>query len=143
MKAFSPRPRGAAAVEFALVLPLLLTILFGTIEWGYYFFNRQIVINSAREGARVGTLQLKGPDDAKAAAEHYLTGSGLVLKSGTIGGEVFPAPVTLTVGTVTQGTCPAESSCIGIVYRLPSLTGFLDTLLGSTRTIIAYAEMRK
>ncbi len=137
MNAFSSRPRGAAAVEFALVLPLLLTILFGTIEWGYYFFNRQIVINSAREGARVGSLQTMKPSDGVTAAQRYLTGSGLVLKTdgGTVGGQVFTDPA--------GGTCPGVSSCIRVEYALPSLTGFLDALLGSTRTITAYAEMRK
>lgn len=137
MRTWSRKPRGAAAVEFALVLPLLATILFGTIEWGYYFFNRQIVINSAREGARVGTLQSMQSSDAIAAAQSYLTGSGLVLKSGagTVGGTVY--------ATKPDGTCPTESCCIRIVYSLPSLTGFLDAILGSTRTIEAYAEMRK
>lgn len=137
MKTWSRRPRGAAAVEFALVLPLLLTILFGTIEWGYYFFNRQIVINSAREGARVGTLQSMSSANAKAAAESYLSGSGLALKTGggTVGGTVYTDPAS--------GTCPTESSCVRIVYTLPSLTGFLDAILGSSRDIVAYAEMRK
>lgn len=137
MKTWSRKPRGAAAVEFALVLPLLLTILFGTIEWGYYFFTRQIVINSAREGARVGTLQSMQSSDAVTAAKNYLTGSGLVLKSdgGTVGGTVYTSPAA--------GTCPTESSCIRIVYTLPTLTGFLDGILGSTRSIDAYAEMRK
>ncbi len=137
MKASSTSQRGAAAVEFALVLPLLLTILFGTIEWGYYFFNREIVINSAREGARVGTLQSMQSSDAKAAAERYLTRSGLVVKpaGGSLGGTVYVKPAA--------ADCPAESSCVRIEYSLPSLTGFLDTLLGSTRTIVAYAEMRK
>ncbi len=137
MKGLSPNSHGAAAVEFALVLPLLLTILFGTIEWGYYFFNRQIVINSAREGARVGTLQSMQDSDAVKAAQDYLIGSGLVLKTGggTVGGTVFTSP--------SAGTCSATSSCIRVEYTLPSMTGFLDAFLGKPRTIVAYAEMRK
>ncbi len=135
MKAFSSRPRGAAAVEFALVLPLLLTIVFGTIEWGYYFFTREIVINSAREGARAGTLQYTPPTSATAeaisTATSYLTSAGLAAARATIS----PAPA--------GGTCPTGSSCIRVQYALPTLTGFLDAILGSARTIDAYAEMRK
>jgi hypothetical protein len=51
------RERGAAIVEFAVVLPLLLTILFGIIEYGWVFFIRQTLQNSAREGCRLLVLQ--------------------------------------------------------------------------------------
>lgn len=137
MKPLSPKPRGAAAVEFALVLPLLLTIVFGTIEWGYYFFTREIVINSAREGARAGTLQYTPPTDpatvAVSTASTYLTNAGLNAAQATV-------KSTQADGT---SSCPTDSSCILVKYSLPTLTGFLDAILGSTRTIQAYAEMRK
>src|SRR5918911_846469 len=46
--------RGAAAVEFALVTPLLLAILFGIIDYGIWFADsisaRQAVRNAARQG---------------------------------------------------------------------------------------------
>jgi len=44
-------------VEFAVVLPLLLTILFGIIEYGWVFMVRQTLQTSAREGARIAILQ--------------------------------------------------------------------------------------
>lgn len=48
--------RGAAAVEFALVLPLLITLLFGMIDFGFAI-NRYTVINNAtREGVRAASL---------------------------------------------------------------------------------------
>ena len=52
-----PRARAAAIVEFAVVSPLLLTILFGIIEYGYIFMVRQTLTNAAREGARIAVLQ--------------------------------------------------------------------------------------
>ena len=52
-----PRARAAAIVEFAVVSPLLLTILFGIIEYGYVFMVRQTLTNAAREGCRVAVLQ--------------------------------------------------------------------------------------
>ena len=47
---------GASAVEFALILPLLILILFGTIELGLYLFNKNVITNASREGARAGIV---------------------------------------------------------------------------------------
>ncbi|MBI5441579.1 MAG: pilus assembly protein [Deltaproteobacteria bacterium] len=52
----SRREKGAALVEFGLVLPLLLLILLGTIEFGLLLYNRQVLTNAAREGARFGIV---------------------------------------------------------------------------------------
>ena len=49
--------RGAAVVELAVVLPLLLTIVFGIIEFGWVFMVRETLTNSSREGCRVAVLQ--------------------------------------------------------------------------------------
>jgi len=51
------RRRGAAVVEFAVVLPLLLTVLFGIIEYGWVFMVRQTLQTAAREGCRLAVLQ--------------------------------------------------------------------------------------
>jgi Flp pilus assembly protein TadG len=48
--------RGTAAVEFALVLPLLILILFGTIEFGLLLYNQQVITNASREGSRAGIV---------------------------------------------------------------------------------------
>ncbi len=46
------RDRGAAAVEFALVLPILIMLLLGVIEFGYAMFVQSTIAGAAREGAR-------------------------------------------------------------------------------------------
>lgn len=48
--------RGAAAVEFALVVPLLLLILFGIISYGYMLSFRQSISQAAAEGARAAAV---------------------------------------------------------------------------------------
>lgn len=48
--------KGASALEFALVLPLLLVILFGIIEFGLLMYNKQVLTNASREGARAGIV---------------------------------------------------------------------------------------
>ena len=56
------RERGAAAVEFALVLPLLLLLVFATIEFGW-LINRETNLNhAAREGAREGLFNSSDVD---------------------------------------------------------------------------------
>lgn len=52
---------GAALIEFAIVLPLLLTLIFGTIEFGLFFFNKQVLTNAVREGARRGVVMRSQP----------------------------------------------------------------------------------
>ncbi|MEI6207934.1 MAG: TadE/TadG family type IV pilus assembly protein [Desulfuromonadales bacterium] len=49
--------KGQALVEFALILPLLLLLLFGIIEFGRAFFQKNMTINAAREGARFAVVQ--------------------------------------------------------------------------------------
>lgn len=44
--------RGAAAIEFALLLPVFIAILFGIIEWSWFFFQQGNVIASVRDALR-------------------------------------------------------------------------------------------
>lgn len=48
--------RGAAAVEFALVVPLLLMLVFGIIQYGYILSFRQALSQGAAEGARAAAV---------------------------------------------------------------------------------------
>lgn len=54
---FGHRRRGASVVEMAVVSPILVMLVFGIIEFGWAFMVRQMVTNSAREGARVAAVQ--------------------------------------------------------------------------------------
>ncbi len=77
------RDRGAAAVEFALVLPILLLIVFALIQYGLYFYSAQTGSNTANAATRqlsVGNCQTSGSlqtfvDDRLGAAS---TGSATV-----------------------------------------------------------------
>jgi Flp pilus assembly protein TadG len=50
------RDRGAAAVEFALLLPLLLLLVFGIIDFGRALNAQVTITQAAREGARLEAL---------------------------------------------------------------------------------------
>lgn len=72
MSARSRFQRGAAAAEFVLVLPALLFMLLGVVDWGYYFCVREVAIHAAREGARVASLLDRGTADGVAQANLFL-----------------------------------------------------------------------
>ena len=46
--------KGAAAVEFAIILPLLVILVFGIIDISTALYNKQVITNASREGAREG-----------------------------------------------------------------------------------------
>lgn len=48
--------KGGAAVEFAIVLPLIAVLLFGIIEFSLLFYNKAMITNASREGARKGIV---------------------------------------------------------------------------------------
>ncbi len=48
--------RGQNLVEFSLVLPILIVVLMGVVEFGIVYFIRASVENAVREGARYGAV---------------------------------------------------------------------------------------
>lgn len=48
--------KGASAVEFALILPLLVLLVFGIIEFSVMLFDKAVITNASREGARHGIV---------------------------------------------------------------------------------------
>jgi Flp pilus assembly protein TadG len=53
---------GAALLEAALAIPIVLLLLSGTVDLGFWVFERTQVSNAARDGARAGILQYAGAD---------------------------------------------------------------------------------
>lgn len=48
--------RAIAAVEFALVLPILLTVLFAIVELSTLFYDKAVITNASREAARIAVV---------------------------------------------------------------------------------------
>lgn len=61
-----PTSRGQGLVEFALVLPPLMLILLGIIQFGFIFNTYVTMTNAAREGAREGTIYVYDASLSKA-----------------------------------------------------------------------------
>jgi len=111
MRSKSSSQKGASLVEFALILPLLMLILWGIIEFSLLLYNKQVITNASREGARAGIVA-QNPRVSNGAivgvvnnycATYLITfgGSGLSVttnpaapQTGTIS---FGQPLTVTV----------------------------------------------
>ena len=101
------RARAAAVVEFAVVLPLLLTILFGIIEYGYIFMVRQTVQHAAREGCRLAVLQTSVEPYANVTtrinevmAAANLNGFSVVMSHATASNPLETVTVSIPYSTV-------------------------------------------
>jgi len=69
--------KGAALVETAFVLPIMLLVCVGILEFGRAYQTWQVVTNAAREGARVAILPEYPDDSVRARVETYLKNGGL------------------------------------------------------------------
>jgi Flp pilus assembly protein TadG len=90
--------RGAQLIEAALVLPLLLLVVLGILDFGMLFWQFEGVTNAAREGARVAILPGYSTTDVELRVQQYLTDAGLTDTPVT----TVVAPVGVDVG---GGTC--------------------------------------
>ncbi len=91
-----PRRRGAAAVEFALCVPILLVTMFAIVEFSRALQIQQAVRQAAFEGARAGLALDAVTSDATTAASNVVTAVGI--RNATI--TVTPNPLTYTTTTI-------------------------------------------
>ncbi|CAG9165019.1 hypothetical protein LMG23992_00165 [Cupriavidus laharis] len=108
------KQKGVAAVEFAIVLPILLMIVFGIVDFGIGLYNKAVLTNAAREGARAGIV-LRSPKytaaDVNAVVQQYAanylitfgtTNTPVVDATVGIGGS-FGQPLTVKVSWTYSG----------------------------------------
>ena len=115
--------RGATAVEFAFILPLLIVLVLGIAEFGRAFQVSGTLSAAAREGVRVMALQ-NDPAAARAAVRNATT-------------SLDPA-VTNAQIAITPATCPqtggSTSVRLTITYPMPFLTDFFGSGVDLTGT---------
>lgn len=129
-----PRRRGAALVEFAVVTPVLLAILFGIMEFGQLFRVRQTAQHAAREGCRMAVLQSTAKPYSASSSPVYQRISEIM----TAGGVAFSGGM-LSVTEDTPGN-PTVSVTITVPYADVSVTGFIGQV---TEAVSGTCSMRK
>lgn len=114
MRQAATSQRSQALIEFALVSPVLLLLLFGVVDLGRAIFYYDTVNHAAREGARVAIR-----------ASNQLPTDADVLS--TVTGQMLGAPVTAPCpqGPVSTGTPPANSAWVYVTE--PNPPGTVET----------------
>ena len=130
--------KGAELIEFALVFPLLLLVMFGIMDFGLLFQRYETVTNAAREGARIAVLPGYAQADVQARVTQYLAASGLTATPAI----TYSAPQAMNVG----GTCVTLA---GVTVGYPHQYLFIGKIVGlfgdfgfATKTLTATARMR-
>lgn len=134
--------RGAALLEMAFTLPLLLLISIGILEFGRAFQTWQILTNAAREGARVAVLP--GVDDAMVTARVQQYVQAGVLDPSVTTTVTIQRNATISYGS---GTASGSKVIVSYPFKFMVLKGVAklvasNTTLGSDFTMAASATMR-
>jgi Flp pilus assembly protein TadG len=69
--------QGVELIEFALVLPMLLLVVLGIVEFGFLFQRYEVLSNAAREGARMAVLPGYTEPDIDTRVVAYANASGV------------------------------------------------------------------
>jgi Flp pilus assembly protein TadG len=101
------RSRGAAMVEAALVLPILLLVTFGAIKYGWLFLRAQQITNAARYGARMASLPDVEDDAVKTSIISLLAATNIDVNDQDI--IIQPVEVSLS-----------EHSAVNVHITVPS-----------------------
>lgn len=109
-----PEERGSSAVEFAVVLPLLLILVFGIIEFGLAFYRAQNFQAAAREGARMLSVGVDNED----VREHVRSSVEAAVEPGHVDTDIVGCDASTSLGSLTVFILPSEVGRYGISIPL-------------------------
>ena len=117
MKKRQNNEKGTALVEFAIVLPIFILILIGTVEFGIVLHDYLILQNASREGARSAAVGISEP-----AIEQRVRDFAFQLNNPNLTIEVINAQ------GVRGSTVTVRAS-----YPVPLITPLMKNLVGSSK----------
>lgn len=127
------RENGQAAVELALVLPLLLLLIFGMLEMGWLASTRQVMDTMTREATRAGTVAA-----TTTAATTAVNAAVTKIKP-----AYLTNTVTVTVTFSTPSNFKAGDITVTTAYDLPTLTPITAFLApGGSFHIVSTSTMK-
>ncbi len=148
--------KGTSIVEFAIVLPLLIILIFGMFEFSVLFYDKAVITNASREGARAGIVYRSNVSVTPAVYDPFdCTQIGNVvdtyLRQNLVGQRLlvtFGGPTLATTscaGPGPSGECGASGDSITVTvtynYTFLLLPNFLN-FLSSPFTLTAVTTMR-
>jgi Flp pilus assembly protein TadG len=120
--------KGAAATEFAIVLPLLIVLVFGIIEFSILLYDKAMITNASREGSRAGIVYAYpdriSDDDITAVINTYCSTHLITFSTGA------RLPPTITI--LRTGTSAGDSLTVTVKYKYDFLVlpNFIASLVG-------------
>ena len=114
--------RGVAVLEIALILPLVLLLLFGILEYGWMFFQAHQVTDAARHGARIGITADAIELEVSEAIESLLCARGIC----GLAEVVFAPGVDIDSGQMLTVTVTVPYAPIGLGMPLVPVPGELQ-----------------
>jgi Flp pilus assembly protein TadG len=115
--------RGASAVEFGLIVPILLILVLGIVEFGHAFQVQGTLSAAAREGARAMALR-----NDQAQAKDAVQAAAAALNPGVSDAQISISPAACPAGATTQNVT------LTISYPMPFVTDFFGAEIGLTGT---------
>jgi Flp pilus assembly pilin Flp len=145
------RNSGAAAVEFALVLSVLVMLVMGMVDLGHAFYLKQIITNASREGARYGVVYISNggvripPDNLNPSIQDWVlkgpSDGGQCDLSNILAGDDPKVDPTLGTGYTSGAVGDDLIVKVTCVKTWWILNKFIPTL-GDTITLTATTTMR-
>ena len=140
------RDEGASAVEFALLVPLLLIVVFGIIAFGLLLFAQISATHAAREGARLAAVGVDDCDDwvdtvTTRAGGANTTATTLEITDTDGDGDVDPGDTA--VATVEFSTSESANAALEAAVGIVSLVPGGGLVMPDTLTASAEARVER
>jgi Flp pilus assembly protein TadG len=142
------RRTGNTLVEASLVMPVLIYLVLGAMQFGYYFFVKNTLQAAAREGCRSGIVLNSDNTNVTQAVAGYLKAAGLNSSTTTLDSKYtlkIESPqgtstnaMTLTSGSSLCVTIQATWGNVGLLMLPPQLGG-----LNNAKIVAGVSVMRK
>jgi Flp pilus assembly protein TadG len=128
---------GASLVEFAFVMPLLLLLVLGIVEFGWLFAQNLDVRHGAREGARLAAVNFPEGPQPNSGVRSNTNRDALVAEICARMQTPTGADVTIaSTGTV------GDAATVTVTTTGDTLTGFIDFLLPATLSLNSTVQIR-
>ncbi len=134
--------KGEAIVEFALLAPILLLLLFGLVDFGRVFDAWLITTNAAREGARYATIYA-GQDYLSDAQVRQLTKQKALdyLNSGLGGRSDVTLPTINDITVTIPSRLPGEPATVNVAVKV-EIWALVNMFLSNPANLQGQATMR-
>src|SRR3569833_782680 len=109
--------RGNAVLDAALVFPILLSLTFGTVEFGYYFYVKHTLQGAAREGCRAGITPTGTDTDVTTAVVASLKAAGKQATTTTHDTSKFTLKIESPLGTTVSSAALSTGSTLYVTVQ--------------------------